>query len=321
MKVKSNINKILPVILSLLIPIISFYSNQESTFLKSFDFFTSWFIASTILYVIWHLLYYLWDLKSLLKMTSLFLILIISTLIYLWISQIVVQLKWFYVLRAILIGLVFLVIQYALKAQKNISLLLIEKEQIQTENYKVQLKALRTQIDPHFLFNSLNTLRAMVRQQHHNAEKFVLSLSDFYRQTLIHNENITLALSEEIKVLESYLFLMKSRNEKAVSVNLEIDQSLNTYHLPFFALQIVVENCFKHNSMTSKNPLKINIENTVDFHIQVSNNIQPKIGNSKSSGYGLSLLKKRYALMNVQEGVMIEKTDKEFMVKLKLIEI
>ena len=92
----------------------------------------------------------------------------------------------------------------------------------------------------------------MVRQQHTNSEQFVMSLSQFYRQTLKHNEDTTLPLSEEIDVLESYLFLMKSRHGDAVFVSLQIDPALFSLHLPTLALQAVAENCFKHNSMTSK---------------------------------------------------------------------
>jgi LytS/YehU family sensor histidine kinase len=221
--------------------------------------------------------------------------------------------------RIIFAIFVFLPIQYALKAQQNIARLQLEKEQLQTENYKAQLKVLRAQIDPHFLFNSLNTLRTMVRYQHSNSEHFIMSLSDFYRQILKHNENNTLPLYEELKVLQSYLFLMKSRNEEAISINLDIDPSLYHFHLPGLALQVLLENCFKHNSMTSKKPLLIEIKNTDEFYIMVKNNIQPKIGDNDSSGYGLELLKKRYALMKVQKGVIINKTPEYFSVKLKLL--
>jgi len=213
----------------------------------------------------------------------------------------------------------FLVIQYTLKAQQDISRLSLEKEQINKENYKVQLKALRAQIDPHFLFNSFNTLRSMVRQQHPNSEQFVMSLSDFYRHALKHTETPTLPLSEELAVLQSYLFLMRSRNEEAISINIKIDPSLHPLHLPTLALQSVVENCFKHNSMSSKKPLHIEVCNTDDYYIVVSNNLQPKIGDQDASGYGLELLDKRYELTKIPHGLVIEQTPERFTVKLKLI--
>ncbi|MEM7514395.1 MAG: histidine kinase, partial [Bacteroidota bacterium] len=83
---------------------------------------------------------------------------------------------------------------------------------------------------------------------------------------------------------------------------------------------VVVENCFKHNSMTSKNPLKIEITNQGKDYIQVSNNIQPKFGENEPSGFGLESLKKRYELMDVQGGIEVEETEDIFAVRLKLIE-
>jgi sensor histidine kinase YesM len=97
-------------------------------------------------------------------------------------------------------------IQYILQSQENISKLRLEKEQLISENYKSQLKVLRSQRDPHVLFNSLSTLRSMVRSQHENAEQFVMSLSDFYRQTFKNHDRITISLSEELSVVESYPF-------------------------------------------------------------------------------------------------------------------
>ncbi len=321
---KTNINVILPIALSVLLPGLSFYTNSGWLIPERLGFFGSWFIASISLYILWYLLWFLWGLTSGFKQWwSLLLpaafVGLIFGILYLLIFKDAEDLKWYFVLRITLAAILFLAIQYALKAQQNISRLQLEKEQIQKENYRVQLKALQAKIDPHFLFNSLNTLRSMVRQQHTNSEQFIMSLSDFYRQTLNHNEDTILPLSEELEVLHSYLFLMKNRNEKAVSVSVDIDDSLRQFHLPTLALQGVVENCFKHNSMTTKRPLHIEINNTDDYYIVVSNNIQPKIGDKNSSGYGLELLRKRYELMNVQQGVIIEQAPNQFTVKLKLI--
>jgi LytS/YehU family sensor histidine kinase len=227
--------------------------------------------------------------------------------------------RWFTLVRFALLSALFLLIQYALKAEQKLARLRLEKEQIQSENYRVQLKALRGQVDPHFLFNSLNTLRSMVRQQNANSEKFVMSLSDFYRQTLRHNKNTTLPLAEELQVLESYLFVMKSRNEDAILVHIDIDADLMDSHLPTLALQVVAENCFKHNSMTSILPLHIDIENIGEDYIRITNNLQPKIGETNPSGMGLDLLRKRYELMDVAQGIVIEHTPERFSVQLKLI--
>jgi LytS/YehU family sensor histidine kinase len=306
------------------LPGLSLYTNPDRELPNLLSFFVSWLIASLSLYIIWQILWQLWEVESKGRRIGLILglvvfIAVVSVILNRMVLHSIQDFDWILVARIITATALILVIQYALKAQQNVSRLLLEKEQMQTENYRTQLKALRAQIDPHFLFNSLNTLRSMVHQQHTNAEKFVISLSDFYRQTLKHNENTTLPLSKELDMLHSYLFLMKSRNVDAFSVNLNIDDSLNQFHLPSMALQIVVENCFKHNSMTSKNPLKIQIRHTDDNYILVSNKIQPRIGGESGLGLGLDLLRKRYALMNEEKGVIVEKTPDQFTVKLKLV--
>jgi hypothetical protein len=323
-KANTHITTILPIALAVLLPGLSIYSNPGNGILEGGSFFFAWPISSLFLYALWRLFWAIWDLPSQYRVWGF----LAAMLAFLGILAGVFLLIGFEnttgspgvgVVRYILASVLFLAIQFAMKAQQHVSTLSLEKEQMQTENYKVQLKALRAKIDPHFLFNSLNTLRSMVRQQHGNAEKFVMSLSDFYRQTLQHNENTMLVLSDELTVLESYLFLMKSRHGEAVSIDLNIDKDLFQYHIPTLALQVVVENCFKHNSLTSKKPLHIEINNTAGFYIEVKNNIQPKLGEQGSSGFGLELLRKRYELINVQEGLIVEQTPEQFIVKLKLV--
>ena len=249
-----------------------------------------------ILYFLWYFLWQFWEIRQVNKRWyALGLLGILLLLIFLYFQlfetatdEATIDLSTVKVVPPMVL---FLSIQYVLQSQKKVAHLFLEKERLQTENYKSQLQVLQAKIDPHFLFNSLNTLRSMVRQAHVNSEKFILSLSDFYRQTLTYNEDTKLQLSEEIAVLESYLFLMKSRNEEAVRVEMNVDESLHSLFLPTLALQIVAENCFKHNSMTAARPLQIQISSTDEGYIRVKNNLQPKFGEVASTGYGLDLLK------------------------------
>ncbi|MEL6250996.1 MAG: histidine kinase [Bacteroidota bacterium] len=318
-----RINVLLPIALALILPLLGLQSADWKTLMGDLSLL-SHPITSINLYLLWHLIYYSRNAESpkrkrLWTIALLAYFGIVSFFLFAVVFQNAGEVKWALIIRLIFATLLFIVIQYAMKAQDNIASLRLEKEQIQTENYKAQLKVLRNQIDPHFLFNSLNTLRSMVRQQHENSEKFVMSLSDFYRQSLKHNENTTLPLSEELAVLESYLFLMKNRNEEAISVDINIDQSLQSLHLPGMALQVVTENCFKHNSMTSKNPLRIEISSQENEYVEIKNNIQAKLGMEESSGLGLELLRKRYELLSISDGLLIEESPEEFSVKLKLI--
>jgi len=223
-------------------------------------------------------------------------------------------------IRMIFLILIFLIIQYGRESQLKIKVLELEKEQLAKEGYKAQLKSLRKQIDPHFLFNSLNTLRSMVRQNHNKSEEFILNLSDFYRSTLKYSEETTLAISEELDLLNSYLQLMKSRNEEAVDFEIStIEKPYSHFILPSFALQNIVENCFKHNSMSSKKPLHIQIISTTDGYIEVSNTIQEKITQEPTTGMGLKLLERRYKLHGIDKGVIASNQNGIFKVKLKLI--
>ncbi|MEL6650175.1 MAG: histidine kinase [Bacteroidota bacterium] len=321
---KLKINHILPIAVSLIMPGLSLLSNMELFAPKGLSLIGAWLIASTNVYIFWHLIWNLWSSqpKHRRRFALAGMIGMISFIIYFqflsnW-SEIVPE-RAYYIFRLFFASLLMVIIQFAMRAQQNISRLQLEKEQIQTENYRVQLSSLRTKIDPHFLFNSLNTLRSMVRQRHPRAEDFVMSLSDFYRKTMKYDENTSLSVSEELEVLEAYLFLMKNRNEEAVSIDINIAQEVMEFQIPTMALQLVIENCFKHNSMSSRKPLQISIESGPDNDLIIRNNLQAKISVEKPSGYGLKMLNKRYEFMKVSEGVIVQKTEHEFIVKLKLI--
>lgn len=315
---KSKIDTLLPLALALLLPGLAFLTNRKAQFPEIIGLIGTWLIASFILYLLWFVLLYLWDIQTGRNKWRFagaaigFLVIWICAIFFL-------NIKMENSIRMIVPVIVFLPIQYAMRIQRNNARLRLEKEQILTENYRAQLKALQSKIDPHFLFNSLNTLQSMVRHQHPNSERFIISLSDFYRHTLMHNEDTTLPLSDELSVLRSYLFLMERRNEGAVQISWQIDPALQSFHLPTLSLQVAVENCFKHNSISAKMPLQIEIYSSDDHYITVNNNIQSKIGQIDASGYGLDLLKKRYELMGIQKGLVIEKTPQQFSVKLKLI--
>lgn len=322
---KLPIEKILPIALCIVFPALNAITTRGIINITDVDslILFRWISVSAMLYLLWMLLDYISEkaetyrfLKAITGATALLIIIYnIFLLTPLFQNK---NLQWMFVARYFIAIIPFLIIQYAFRANKKVAQLELEKQQIQTENYKVQLEALRTKADPHFLFNSLNTLRTMVRHRDPKSEQFILSLSDFYRQTLRYNESTLIKLIDEVKVLESYLFLMKNRNEEAVQISIQIAEELYEHQIPTLALQTVIENCFKHNMMTSKMPLYIEIK-SADNYIEIKNNVQPRITNSSSSGYGLENLKKRYELLNIDNGVDIESTDDHFLIRLKLI--
>ena len=192
-KIRFNIDVILPIALALFLPGLNLFSNAVIKEEYTLDFYKKWLYASVVLYVLWHTLHWF----SKFKIKYKFLLIAATVLLSIILAYLFFMLttfkeydhiKWLFFIKLISASVLFLTIQYSLNAEKNIAALKIEKEKIQTENYKVQLESLRSKIDPHFMFNSLNTLRTMVRHQDLKAEQFILSLSDFYRQTLQYNE-------------------------------------------------------------------------------------------------------------------------------------
>lgn len=323
-KFKLNINVILPVALAALLPVLNLVSNTGWPEIETgtLDFFYRWLFAFVLLYLLWYVFQRITKGGSVFQWGRI----IVVTLLMLGLSYLAISLlfsaeygvKWHLIIKFLFVTMLLLIIQYALFANSSISRLELEKEQIQKENYKVQLEALRAKVDPHFLFNSLNTLRTMVRGGHNQSEQFVLSLADFYRRTLNFNDNTTIRLHEELTVLKSYLFLMKSRNEDAFEVTIQIAPEVEQMLIPTLALQSVVENCFKHNTMTSNHPLHILINTNNHQQICVRNNIQPKLSPSSGTGIGLKNLKRRYELLRISDGLVILQEEGQFEVRLKL---
>lgn len=322
---KLRINTILPVVLAIAIPGIGFFLSENDV-RDNTPLAIKWSITSIVLLLLWQLLKTSWRFKPFIRQ---FLFLLISVPVFLFIISLTTYFVGFKddlgfesreLFRMAFLVIIFLIVQYALESQQKIKVLELEKEQLAKEGYKSKLQSLRNQMDPHFLFNSLNTLRSMIRQNNVSSEDFVLSLGDYYRSTLNLNERNTQALSEELSFLESYLRLMKYRNEKAVTFHMdEIDSKYNLYQLPTLALQNVIENIFKHNAMSAKKPIQITIKTTTEGFLEVRNNIQEKLMKPNNSGKGLQLLMERYRLLGIENGVIVSKTATDFEVILKLV--
>ena len=322
MKIKAKIDTVLPIILSFVLPAFRLFAGDG--YVGSIPLLVEWLLLSVMLFVLWQFLWLLWEKPFSKKrrwytvsyaLIILFLLGFNQTLI----EENISSFQYMFIFRFAASAFMFWSIQYVIRSQQDIAHLLLEKEQLQTEHYKTQLQSLRTKIDPHFLFNTLNTLRIMVRNQHSGTEKFVMSLSDFYRQTLQFNEKPTIGLSKELQVLEAYLFLMKSRNQTGLNIEIMVNEKFHKHFIPTLSLQIVTENCFKHNTMTASKPLHISVTAVENNYITIRNNIQPKLTPTQSSGHGLENIRQRYQLLGIENGIEIEQTADFFEVKLKLI--
>jgi LytS/YehU family sensor histidine kinase len=175
---------------------------------------------------------------------------------------------------------------------------LIEKEQLAKANLQSQLEGLRNQVNPHFLFNSLNTLTHLIPENPENAVRFVQKMSKVYRYILEMRDSSTTPLSTELEFLKAYIFLLKERfgdNFQAeINANTEGVLNLEIIHL---SLQIVVENAIKHNVISAEKPLLIEV--FIDNNdLIVRNNLQRKNQVQIGTGTGLENIKDRYALMS-----------------------
>ena len=225
---------------------------------------------------------------------------------------------WAVGIRLFLGTLLFLTIILSFQTANDKEKLRVENISLQSENLKAQLNQLKQQLNPHFLFNSLSALRRMIRSKDKQSEEYLLKLSDVYRHILQNRESANVTLKEELGFLNSYIYLMKLRLEDALIFDINIsDESLN-YNLPVFSLQLLVENCIKHNMASESNPLRISIFQTNRQNIIVSNNLQPKKNTDESFGLGIENLKRRYELLGLKKGVQIEQNGTEYVTTLAL---
>lgn len=193
----------------------------------------------------------------------------------------------------------------------------IELERTKSDNLGAQYELLKQQVNPHFLFNSLNTLKYMVESNDKHSVEFILKLSDFYRFTLESRKHDLIRLSEELDILTAYLFLLKARFEEGIDLTVAIDKRYHQSFIPPFTLQLLVENCIKHNVVSLDKPLHIKLYTEGDF-IVVENKAQPKRIPETSTGIGLENINQRYSHLLNKE-IVIAKGDTHFSIKLPII--
>lgn len=185
-------------------------------------------------------------------------------------------------------------------------LTLFENERLTADNIRIRYEILKNQVNPHFLFNSLNTLDGLIGMDNERAHEYVQNLSQVFRYTIGNKE--IMHLDEELDFTESYALLMKIRYGDNLQIQYNIDDKYRSYYIIPVSLQLLVENAIKHNVVSSKHPLLITIETTPNDSIRVTNAIQPQSGVEHGEGIGLANLTERYELL-FQKEVIITKTD------------
>jgi hypothetical protein len=190
------------------------------------------------------------------------------------------------------------------------------EQKLREENLIFQNETLKNQVNPHFLFNSLNTLSSLIASQPDVAEEFINRLSSIYRYILENSSKDRVPLSVELSFIRDYFFLHQIRDDGKIKLDIKADDTSESDILPV-SLQILVENCIKHNKATRDNPLVIMIylENR---HVVVSNNLQRMAVRINSTEIGLKNLAQRIKLVSGKE-LIIEETTTDFIVKIPLL--
>ena len=188
-------------------------------------------------------------------------------------------------------------------------------EQLQLEEEFVGLKQ---KVNPHFLFNSFNTLSSLISEDKDRAEAFLDELSKVYRYLLRNNEDDMSSLANELKFIQSYFELLRTRHGDAVTLQIEVDKQYNSYLLPSLSLQMLVENAVKHNALSKLKPLQIEIFTTVGNKLVVNNNLQRRTVKAPGNEVGLENIQAKYELLN-QTGFQVMEDERNFTVVLPLI--
>ncbi len=303
----SSLEKYLPVLLSLLLPGISILNNPTDDW--------QWQVAiplylgsSLFLYILWHLNQFLtkrplfkgWDERITRSGVNVVYVGLITS-VYLWIFNI-----WsnpfadkgalFLFVRYSVAATIFILIQNVLSTIRQQEQLKVQNITLQAENLKSQLEGMKQQIDPHFLFNSLNTLVDLIEEDRERAVTFTRSFSQLYRRVLQSRHYDFITVEDELEFLNDYCNLLEMRFGDALKLEIRVDEKDKKCLIPPLSLQFLIENAVKHNQITARSPLSIELWSEGGT-IVVRNELRPKPYQASGEGVGLQNLQKRFTLL------------------------
>jgi hypothetical protein len=220
---------------------------------------------------------------------------------------------WFVFLSTLIIGSwIYLVVRNRNERFKSM-------ERLKKEKAEYQYETLRNQVNPHFLFNSFNTLISIIENDKDVAIEYVNKLSDFFRCILTYRDKDLIPVSEELDMVKTYVFLQQKRYGQYLVVETRITRQIaEQCFIPPLSLQILIENCLKHNAVSRETPILVEIFNENEDYIVVRNNINPRMAKEPSTGTGLQNIRNRYHIISGISPVVID-DGSHFTVKLPLI--
>ncbi|WP_045492101.1 2TM domain-containing protein [Chryseobacterium sp. StRB126] len=224
--------------------------------------------------------------------------------------------NWFTINIALLISAFLHAKSFMQELKKNSRKEVVEQKLI-AKSANAQFESLKNQLDPHFLFNSLNVLSSLIDENPHQAQKFTASMSKIYRYVLEQKDKELVTVEDEIEFAKTYCDLLKTRFEDSVDFIFDVTKEDYRKFVVPLSLQLLLENCIKHNFATSSKPLVIRIFSKDDI-LCIENNLQVREQIKESSGIGLANIVQRYSLLT-KRNVFIEKSEDYFKVKLPML--
>ena len=212
-----------------------------------------------------------------------------------------------------LISSIYASIGFFLQWKKN----LVKAEMLEKANLEARYEVLKTQVNPHFLFNSLNTLLSLV-EGNSEAERYIETLSEFMRYILKTRDVKGVMLKEELEVAEQYMYLQKSRFQGKLEIEFEVPHDFQGFLVPPLTLQMLLENAIKHNEISNEHMLRIVVKVEDGSFLVVQNNLNKKLDSEPSTGIGLKNIQSRYLILHEME-IQVNATNETFIVKLPLV--
>ncbi|UOQ55586.1 sensor histidine kinase [Hymenobacter cellulosivorans] len=196
----------------------------------------------------------------------------------------------------------------------------LQAERLQRESTQARLSALRQQVSPHFLFNNLNILSVLIDRSQPLAKEFVEQFAQVYRYVLSSQERELVPVAEELEMVQAYVFLLQQRFAAGLVVELDVPAVWHQHYLPPLALQMLIENAIKHNVVAASRPLVVAVRAQEEGTLLVTNNVQARGSQEKSTGLGLANIAKRYEFLS-ERRLRIEHGPTTFTVELPLLEL
>lgn len=215
-----------------------------------------------------------------------------------------------------IILLIFTVIYFAFYSYYSFVSLQIESVKHERKQIDLQLKALKSQLSPHFLFNSLNTISSLVYKDISKSELFIRKLANMYQYTLKSYHSKLITIEEELAFVDSYVYLLQTRFENKFTVSIQLSEEVKATQIPPLTLQLLIENAIKHNVLDTSNPLQISIFEEGNS-IVIQNTITEVTTGKESFKIGLKNINSRYVLL-VNKGISITNGER-FTVKIPII--